>query len=372
MTGTAVAVIQAESLRHNLRVVRSLAPGCPVLAVIKANAYGHGLVSAARILEGADGFAVARLDEALVLRAAGIAGRIVVLSGMLSTDDARFAGTSDLDVVVHDPVQVDTLERAGAAGPRNVWLKVDTGMGRLGVEPSAVPGLVARLRICLGASGNLRLMTHLASADDPASDVTEAQLAVFREVRRNWPADISIANSAAILAYPGAHETPGTGDIPPVGRNWVRPGLMLYGASPLPDKPAASLGLRPAMSFESRLIAVRPMPRGRHVGYGGDWTAGRDTVVGVAAVGYADGYPWHSSRGTPVLVNGSRARVIGRVSMDLISIDLTGIEARPGDRVVLWGEGLPVEEVARCAGTIAYELLAAIGARVVRQVDDRA
>lgn len=365
MTPAAVAVIDASALRHNLQIVRNAAPGCRVLAVVKANAYGHGLVPVARILSGADGLAVARMEEAAQLRDAGIATRVVVLGGFVGSEEARFAVARGLDVVVHSVAQIDTLETLPGTFAADAWLKVDTGMGRLGIEPAGVAAAVARLRARLAPGRELRLMTHLASADDPASPATAGQLAAFGALLDGWRGDVSIANSAGLMLWPGARLVPPEG----AGPNWVRPGLMLYGASPLAGRSAAELGLRAAMSFETRLISVRRLAAGCRVGYGGDWVAARDSVVGVAAAGYADGYPWHVSQRTPVSVGGGLAPVIGRVSMDMISIDLTGVPAAaPGDRVVLWGADPPVEEVARRAGTIPYELLAAMSPRVVRKV----
>lgn len=367
MTVAAAAVIRTGALHNNLRIIRQAAPGCAVLAVIKANAYGHGLVNVAALLPDADGFAVARIDEAIQLRDAGISKRIVVLGGFVTADEARLAACQRLDMVIHGPEQVSQLESLPELPPLSLWLKVDTGMGRLGADPESVAGILARLRACAAGRGELRLMTHLAAADEAGHAGTQGQLDCFTGLLRGWHGEISIANSAAILQWPASCATGGMGQP---ARNWIRPGLMLYGASPLPGHTAASLGLQPVMSFESRIIAVRQIPRGRGVGYGGDWVAPRDSLVGVASVGYADGYPWHSATRTPVLVNGSRAVVIGRVSMDMVSIDLTGLPpVSPGDRVVLWGDGLPVEEVAACAGTISYELLAGMSPRVVRQVE---
>ncbi|QOJ31773.1 MAG: alanine racemase [Gammaproteobacteria bacterium] len=368
MTPAAVAVVSAGALRHNLRNVRERTPGCRVLAVIKADAYGHGLIAVARALDDADGLAVARMEEAVRLREAGITRPIVVLGGFIDGSELEEAVHRGLDVVVHDPAQIERLEQVPAR--IDVWLKIDTGMGRLGIAPGTLLDSLARLR-ARPAGGTVRLMTHLAAADDPVSTQTATQLAAFEAsvveaVAQGWVGEVSFANSAGILAGQAIARD---GVLAAGQANWVRPGLMLYGASPLPDHAAASLGLAPAMSFESRLLAVRRLPRGSRVGYGGDWQAARDSVIGVAAAGYADGYPWHSSCGTPVLVNGQRAPVIGRVSMDMISIDLTEVPLPgPGDRVVLWGNGLPVEEVARCAGTIPYELLAGMGPRVLRQV----
>lgn len=365
MTPAAVAVIRTAALRSNLSRIRELAPGCRILAVIKANAYGHGLVTVARILQSADGLAVARLGEAAQLREAGITRRIVVLGGFVGADEAREALSLGLDLVIHSPEQVPALEGLGWGGRADLWLKVDSGMGRLGIEPSEVGRILPRLQGWLSGRGTVRLMTHLAAADDAASDQTAGQLAAFRALAGGWPGDISVANSAAILQWPATTATPSAAG------NWIRPGLMLYGVSPLPGRSAQSLGLRPVMSFETRLIAVKRLARGRRVGYGGDWQAARDSVVGVAAAGYADGYPWHVARSTQVLVGGRRAPVIGRVSMDMISIDLTDLPgAAPGDRVVLWGDELPVEEVAGHAATISYELLAGMSPRVIRQVED--
>lgn len=363
MTPAAVAVIRAEALRENLKRVRQLAPGFRVLAVIKANAYGHGLVAVARILDDAEAFAVARLEEATELRHAGITKRVVVLGGFVSADEAAACVQWRLDCVIHSIEQVEVIEQLTVQPSADLWIKVDTGMGRLGIEPDALPEVRARLARCTAGGSRLKLMSHLASADDPEAPGTARQLAWFEQLSGDWKEDVSIANSAAILQS----------RLPPApagAQAWVRPGLMLYGVSPLPGVSSRSLGLRPAMSFETRLISVRRLPRGRHVGYGGEWQATRDSVVGVAAAGYADGYPWHLPRGTPVVVNGFRAPVIGRVSMDMISIDLTeGPDCRAGDRVVLWGDDPPVGTIAAHAGTISYELLAAMSPRVIRRLE---
>jgi len=364
VTPAAVAVIRAKALRENLKRVRELAPGFRVLAVIKANAYGHGLVAVARILDDADAFAVARLEEAMELRHAGITKRVVVLGSFVGADEAAACVQWRLDCVIHSLEQVQVLERLAKQPSADLWIKVDTGMGRLGIEPEALPEVRRRLERCTGDRSRLKLMSHLARADEPDAAGTSFQLACFERLSEGWAGDVSMANSAAILQ----------GRLPraPSGAEaWVRPGLMLYGVSPLAGISSRSLGLCPAMSFETRLIAVRRLPRGRHVGYGGEWQATRNSIVGVAAAGYADGYPWHLPRGTPVVVNGIAAPVIGRVSMDMISIDLTDVsECRAGDRVVLWGDDPPVETVAAHAGTISYELLAAMSPRVIRRLDD--
>jgi alanine racemase len=361
-----VAVIRAGAIRDNLRRVRENVPGCSVLAVVKANAYGHGLVPVARILAEADGFAVARLDEALQLRNAGITHRILVLGGFVEAEEVSECAAHGIECVIHSEQQVAVLEQLRGPAPAGLWIKIDTGMGRLGIEPEALAELRRRLAACPAGRGSLHLMTHLASADEPGGQNVE-QVESFARVARNWSEGVSIANSACILAAPAACRVTGVSPR----QTWLRPGLMLYGVSPLPERSARSLGLRPAMSFETHLVAVRRVPRGRRVGYGGEWQAARDSIIGVAAAGYADGYPWHRSLRTPVLVNDIPAQVIGRVSMDLISIDVTDLPpCRPGDPVVLWGERLPVDEVARCAGTITYELLAGLSPRVVRRIED--
>jgi alanine racemase len=363
----AVAVIRPAALRNNLQKVRAAAPGCPVLAVIKANAYGHGLVPVAHILESADAFAVARLEEAVQLREAGIHKRLVVLGGCITAGELRTAADLAIDVVVHAPEQIELLENSAAATPVWCWLKVDTGMARLGLPLPAVPAAIVRLRRCRTVSG-LTLMTHLASADEQDDPATAAQLANFTALLKDWDGDISVANSAAILQWP---DTVRTGPkLPGAGRNWVRPGLMLFGASPLRSRSAAALGLQPAMSFETRLISVKTVPQGQRVGYGGHWIAPRDSVLGIAAAGYADGYPWHARSGTPVGVGNAFCTLVGRVSMDMISIDLTEVPgAAIGDRVVLWGDGPSVEDVAVAANTIPWTLMTGINRRVAVRLE---
>jgi alanine racemase len=369
LTAAAVAAIRPAAVRNNLRVVRRHAGGCRVLAVIKANAYGHGLLEVAGMLDGADAFAVARVEEAVQLREAGISKRLVVLGGFLDGDELECTVRLGLDTVVHSLAQVEMLEARPGSLPA-VWLKMDTGMGRLGLAPGEVPVALARLRVQPGLPAAPVAMTHLACADEAADPATLEQLRLFGRLIGRWDGDVSMANSAAILQWPGALR-PGP-DCQWSGENWVRPGLMLYGASPLAGRSAAELGLEPAMSFETRLVSVRRVPRGSRIGYAGAWTAPRDSVVGVAAAGYADGYPWQLPAGTPVLVDGQRAGLVGRVSMDMIMIDLTGLrEPAIGAPVVLWGPAPApaVEEVAGAARTIPYTLLAGLNRRVALRID---
>ena len=351
-----VARIDTAALAHNLGVARAAAPKSKVMAVIKANGYGHGLLRVARALRGADGFAVLTLDEAAQLRAQGYTHPIVLLEGFFSPDELPEIARLRLRPVIHRADQVDILAKARLEHRLDILLKVDTGMHRLGLTPRRVPDTLARLQ-ALSQVGRITLMTHFACADDPTVGVA-AQLETFEALRSGLGDESGIhsatlANSAALLRYPETH-----GD-------WVRPGIMLYGASPFADQSGDLLGLLPAMHLESRLIAVQTVRKGEGVGYGLTFTAERDMKVGIVACGYADGYPRHAPTGTPVLVGGQPSRTLGRVSMDMLCVDLVPVPAaHVGTPVVLWGAGLSVDTVARAAGTIAYELLTAVAPRV--------
>jgi len=347
------AVIDLQALRHNLGRVREAAPGRRIVAAVKANGYGHGLVRTARALAAADAFAVACSEEAIELREAGITKPVLLLEGVFEAAELPLCRRLGLDIVVPHPNQVEMLERISLARPLRVWLKIDTGMHRLGLDPETVFGVWRRLRECPAVAPDIRLMSHLARADERDNDFTLTQLGRFEETTRNLPGERSLANSAGILGWPGTH------------CQWVRPGLMLYGASPFVDGLAEAEGLRPVMTLTTRLIAVKRLRRGEPVGYGGTWICPEDMDVGVAAVGYGDGYPRHAPSGTPVLVNGREAGLAGRVSMDMIAIDLRAHrEARVGDPVMLWGRGLPVEKIARAANTIPYTLMCGVTPRV--------
>ncbi|ROR35172.1 alanine racemase [Inmirania thermothiophila] len=363
MSRGARITVDLAAVRHNLARARAAAGPARVLAVVKADAYGHGAVAVARALAGlADGFAVAVVEEAVALREAGLGGPILVLEGFADGEDLEAAARLDLWLALHDAGQVVRLARAALPRPVGVWLKVDTGMHRLGVAPQEAAALWRRLAGLAQVAGVPVLMTHLACADDPADPATARQLACFAEATAGLEAPRSIANSAGLLGFAAAR-----GD-------WVRPGIMLYGVSPFTDADPARWGLRPAMTLESRLLAVRDHAAGEPVGYGGTWRARRPTRLGVVAIGYGDGYPRHAPNGTPVWVAGRRVPLVGRVSMDMLTVDLTEHPAaRPGDRVVLWGPELPVDEVAACAGTIGYELLCRVTGRPPRRwVDEDA
>jgi alanine racemase len=347
------ARINRAALRANLQIIRACAPASRVMAVVKANAYGHGLVPSAQALRAADAFAVARLEEAAALRAAGLDGAIVLLEGVLDADQLAEAARLGLELVVHQARQIALLEAwRGGARPA-VWLKVDTGMNRLGFRPEEFPQAWQRLAALTPPVRELRVLTHLACADDTDGLVTEAQLARLRPLLAGLRPELSIANSAAILRSPATHA------------DWVRPGLALYGVSPFGDRRGSDFGLRAAMSLESTVIALRHVPAGERVGYGGIWCAPRDARIAIVAAGYGDGLPRSLPSGAPVLIGAHRAALVGRVSMDMIAVDITDLPAiQLGDPVELWGERLPVEEVAAAAGTVPYELVCAVSQRV--------
>ncbi|HWQ39121.1 MAG TPA: alanine racemase [Burkholderiales bacterium] len=344
------ATIDLGALRHNLAIAQRAAGNASLLAVVKANAYGHGLERVLPALQAADGLALVELERAVALRESGYRKPILMLGGFYESCDVEVFAQQRLAAVVHDEEQILMLEAARNVMPIDVFLKVNTGMNRLGFEPARVEAAIRRLRAS-GKLGALTLMTHFANADDARG--VDWQLAALPDgaLGKHWPR--SMANSAALLRYPAAR-----GD-------WVRPGIMLYGSSPFAEISAAELGLRPVMTLETRIVAVQRLRPGDRVGYGGTFTAQEPMRIGVIACGYADGYPRHAPSGTPVLVAGRLSRTVGLVSMDLICVDLTRMpQAGVGSRVVLWGEGMPVDEIARSAKTVSYELLCALSARV--------
>lgn len=321
-----------------------------MLAVIKANGYGHGMLRVAQALESAEGFAVLNLEDAVVLRELGFKQTILLLEGFFSADELPILAKFRLASVIHCPEQIEMLEKADLSGKIDVFLKLNSGMNRLGFKPEAYAIAVQSLQT-LPVVGDITLMTHFACADEAQGIST--QLAFFDGLTAGLGAPRSLANSAAILRYPETH-----GD-------WVRPGIMLYGSSPFAESSAASLDLIPVMKLTSAVIGLQEIHAGDAIGYGGTFQAERAMRVGIVACGYADGYPRHAPTGTPILVNGQRSRTLGRVSMDMLCVDLTDVPgAGIGSPVTLWGQGLPVEEVAAAAGTISYELLCALAPRV--------
>ncbi len=345
------ATIDADALKHNLKRVRALS-AAKVIAVVKADGYGHGLERVAKALADADAFGVATLTDAERVRQAGLLHRIVLLSGFDEYGDIEALAQWRVDTVLHHPFQLALLERARLPAPIDVWIKVDTGMRRLGFSPESAAAVYQRVREIPGI-GSIRWMTHFSCADDNDREVSELQMQRFSSAIGELPGERSLANSAALQAFRTSHS------------DWVRPGGMLYGLSTFPRKMGRDLGLKPAMSLSTRLISVRDCALGDRIGYGGTYICAHPMRVGIAAIGYGDGYPRHAPSGTPVRVAGQSASIVGRVSMDLLAIDLSAAPAADiGSEVLLWGSDLPVERVAEAAGTIGYELVCGVTRRV--------
>jgi len=347
------AEISGDALKANLKRLRQLAPQSKVMAVVKANGYGHGLLNVAHCLASADGFGLARLEEALELRAGGVSAKLLLLEGFFRPSDVATLVEHDIDTVVHHESQLEMLEAASLAKPVTVWMKIDTGMHRLGFNLDQFEAIYQRLQACANVAKPINLMTHFACADEPDNPATAEQARRFEQMTANLPGDRTLANSAATLYWQATQA------------DWIRPGIALYGVSPVVGDLGRNHGLEPAMELVSQLIAVRDHKAGDPVGYGSYWRAKQDTKLGVVAIGYGDGYPRNAPEGTPVWVNGRLVPVVGRVSMDMLTVDL-GLDAtdKVGDTAVLWGKALPVEEVAEHIGTIAYELVTKLTPRV--------
>ncbi|MGZ5048507.1 MAG: alanine racemase [Usitatibacter sp.] len=344
------AAVSVSALRHNYAVAKRAALQSKVYAVVKANGYGHGLERVTKALVRADGFATVELDGAIAARERGFAGPVLLLEGFFEESELAVVAAADLAVVVHSAEQLRMLEAAKPAKRLDVFFKVNTGMNRLGFPVADARRELERLQKASVAK-SITLMTHFATADGPEG-IGEA-MRRFDEATRGIELPRSLANSAAIFAHPQSHA-----DI-------ARLGIALYGATPFPDRTAASLGVKPAMMLASQIIAIQDLPAGETIGYGGTYRVAKPMRVGVVACGYADGYPRHAPSGTPVVVGGVRVKTAGRVSMDMMTVDLAGVpDARVGTPVTLWGEGLPVDEVAVAAGTVGYELLTAVAPRV--------
>ncbi len=356
----ATADINLAALQHNLERLKQQAPNSQLLAIVKANGYGHGVVPIAlQANQQADGFGVARIEEALQLRRQGIEKPILLLEGFYSAEDVAILQQHQLQTAVHCEEQLQALEQADLTSPVVVWLKVDTGMHRLGVRPEQFDAFVHRLQACSNVAKPLRFISHFGCADELDSAITPQQTELFLSLTQSYAeqgSQRSLAASSGILAWPNSH------------LEWIRPGIIMYGVSPFNDKTAQQLGYHPVMTLKSHLIAVREVKAGESVGYGGIWTAQRDTKVGVVAIGYGDGYPRTAPNGTPVLINGRQVALAGRVSMDMLTVDLgPDSQDQVGDEAILWGEGLAAEVVAQHIGTIAYELVTKLTGRVVMQ-----
>lgn len=359
MARPAQASLDLSALRHNVSHARTLAPHSKMMAVVKANAYGHGAaIIAAAIEEKVDALAVACIEEAMELRGAGITVPILLLQGVFEPDELITASENDLWLMIENEWQLSSLEQAKLASKVHCWLKIDTGMHRLGIDPADLEGFMARLSGCMNSHTDTVLCTHFASADNLHSDQTAQQLADFKRACKPYPSHLSAANSPALLGWPETH------------LDWVRPGYMLYGNSPFGQESHPSTeALRPVMTLSSGVISISQVATGEAVGYASTWIAERASVIATVTIGYGDGYPRNAKNGTPVLVNGQRARLVGRVSMDMITIDITDLKnVSIGDTVTLWGEGLPVAEVAHWSDTIGYELTTRMPARTSRIV----
>lgn len=338
--------IDLAALQYNLERVHQLAPGRKVIAMVKANAYGHGIVRVAQALSNADAFGVASLEEGVMLREAGIIQPIVLMEGLFYPEELAEAARHDFTLVIHHMPCIEILENAGGVNRFNVWLKINTGMHRLGFDPCEVSKIYERLNSIQAVRKPIGLMTHFAEADAAGNSSTQHQIDLFNQLTASFSGPRSLANSAGIIAWPTAH-----GD-------WVRPGLMLFGASPMPNKTGLDHDLKPVMTLWSRIIAITHVKKGGKVGYGGTWTAPEEMDVGIIGVGYGDGYPQFAKNGTPVLINGIESQLVGRVSMDMLAVDLRKQpQAKIGDQVTLWGADLPVERVALHNNTSAYEIL---------------
>lgn len=347
--------ISRSALQHNLQRTREIAPNSKVMVPVKCDAYGHGIKKVVSALSNADGFAVACLDEALVTR--GFTDKpIIILEGLYQSNELSQAYEANCEVVVHCLDQLEMLEQHNGPEQFNTWLKINTGMCRLGINPRDFEEYWQRLHDCACVNKPVKLMTHFANADDPNNPMTSQQIQCFFDTIKDTQTICSLANSGATLAWPDAHA------------DWIRPGIMIYGASPFRNQTGPEHGLKPAMTLSSSLISIHHAKAGDRVGYCSQYECPEDMAIGVIAIGYGDGYPHSLPSGTPVLLNGHAAPLIGNVSMDMSAVDLRQHpEAKIGDTAIIWGEGLPVEKIARLANTIPYELFCNIHKRVIRE-----
>ncbi|MFW0079050.1 MAG: alanine racemase [Coxiella endosymbiont of Haemaphysalis qinghaiensis] len=349
----ALATIDLQALKYNFSRVKEIVPQSFVLAMIKSNGYGHGLVRVAKTLTLANAFGVACIDEALILRENGITTPIVVVCGFGDETELNEFTQHNLVAVIHHSHQVSLLEKNKTSSPLQVWLKVDTGMHRLGFSLEKATSAYNRLSACLSVQKPIGLMTHLADADNKDRSFTERQINQFMKIAKNRDVKKSVVNSAGLLAYPTAFF------------DWIRPGIMLYGVSPFSWKTGMRQNLKPVMTLSAKIIAIKNCRPGDVIGYGCTWRSSENTLIGIVSIGYGDGYPRHAPSGTPTLLHGKICPLIGRVSMNMMAINLRHeLDAKIGDRVILWGNGLPVERIAEQAGTIGYELLCRISQRV--------
>jgi alanine racemase len=358
MSRTAVAILSTENLLHNLKVIKEQAPKSKVIAMVKANAYGHGLRSvSSRLEKHVDMLGVASIDEALALRKVGIQIPIILAEGVFEANELLVASTEGFHVVFHTEMQLQWLSNLSCPLPIQAWLKVDTGMGRLGFDIQKAHQYYDQLSKNLQIATPIRIMSHMACADDESNPLNQKQIQAFhqfiQDVSAKSSSEYSLCNSAGVFQFPNNHY------------HYIRPGIALYGASPLLGKTAAELNLKPVMTLQTSLIATKHVTKGSPIGYGGRYICPSDLPVGIIAFGYGDGYPRTTKDGAPLLVNNTKCKLIGRVSMDMIAVDLTPCPtAKVGDPVILWGNDLPIEEVAQFTDNVSYDLLTGVQNRV--------
>lgn len=354
MVRAAIAILSTENLLHNLEVIRTRSNNVPIIAMIKANAYGHGIRSTALRLEGkVYSLGVASIDEAIALRKAGVKMRITLMSGAFEPDDLLVAACENFQLIFHNVDQIEWLSKVKLPNPIEIWFKIDSGMGRLGFDLEIAEKAYKELSNNAQVVQPIGIISHLACSDDVDHPLNIKQIDNFNKFTEKLPGLKSLLSSAGIFNF-AAH----VHDV-------VRPGIALYGISPIKNKIASDLGLKPVMTLQTRLVAVKDVKASSNIGYGARFTCPQDMKIGVIAMGYGDGYPRSAKDGTPILVNNKRCQLVGRVSMDMITIDLrTCPEAQVGDSVILWGEGLPIEEVAQYTDNIAYDIICAVQQRV--------
>jgi len=346
-------IINLKALKHNFQQVKTFSPNSKIIAMVKANAYGHGLRRVAKALCNTDAFGVACLEEAMVLRQEGLKNKIILMEGFFSKKEITEIQEYHCDIVLHHHEQLDLILKSRLSFPVTVWLKINTGMNRLGFSPDEVLPIYQQLIASKNIQKPIRFMTHFSDADNVKNSKTNYQIEEFNRIIAGFSGEHCLANSAGIIGFDHSHA------------EWVRPGIMLYGVSPFIDSTAKEFNLHPVMTLKSKLIAVRHQKKGDAIGYGSAWICPEDMLVGVVAIGYGDGYPRHAESGTPTLINNKICPIVGRVSMDMMSVDLRNcIEAKVGDLVTLWGAGIPVETIAQHASTISYDLLCGLTSRV--------
>lgn len=358
MSRTAVAILSTENLLHNLKVIKGQAPQSKVIAMVKANAYGHGLRSVSTRLEKhVDMLGVASIDEALALRKVGIQIPIILAEGVFEPNELLVASTEGFHVVFHEEVQLQWLANLSCPLPIQAWLKIDSGMGRLGFGMDTAFKYFDQLSKSPQIARPIRIMSHFACADDPNNPLNQQQIGTFKQfiqkISSQTPSEYSLCNSAGVFQYPDCHY------------HFIRPGIALYGASPVSGKSASELSLKPVMTLQTSLISIKTMKKGSPVGYGARFICPQDLPVGIIAFGYGDGYPRTTRDGAPILVNNTKCKLVGRVSMDMTAVDLSACPtAKVGDPVILWGSGLPIEDVAEFTDNVSYDLLTGVQNRV--------